>query len=142
MINYQKILNQKMIDVFIDILTHIKIHGFVENNHLYITFITNDKKVQIPTWLKKKYPDEMTIILQYEFYDLCIGKNDFSVKLSFNGILTELNIPYESIISFADPSANFGLILQKNKVKNFEKKIKEKEAEKNNVINLSKYKKN
>lgn len=142
MINYQKILNQKMIDVFIDILTHIKIHGFVENNHLYITFFTNHKKVQIPTWLKKKYPDEMTIILQYEFYDLCISKYDFSVKLSFNGILTELNIPYESIISFADPSANFGLILQKNKVKNFKKKIKENEVEKNNVINLSKYKKN
>ena len=132
MINYQKILNQKMIDVLVEILKHIKIHGFLKNNHLYITFLTNQKKNQIPAWLKKKYPEEMTIILQYEYYDLCIYKNYFSVKLSFNGILTKLNITYESIISFADPSANFGLILQKNKVRrNFEKNLKENSTKKN-----------
>jgi len=139
MIDYQKILNHKMIEVLIDILKYIKIHGTVNNSHLYITFFTNKKNDKIPNWLKKKYPEEMTIVLQYEYYDLSINKKDFSVTLSFDGIKTKLIITYESIISFADPSANFGLILNNNRAK---KNLKENEIKKNNIINFSEYKKN
>ena len=143
MIDYQNILDKNMLNVFKDILKNIKDNGLSNNNHLYITFLTNHKNVELPNWLKQKYPQEMTIIIQYEYYDLEINKNNFSITLSFDDIKTNLKINYNAIVSFADPSANFGLILKKNKIK---KKINEKfennKSKKNNVINFSNYKKN
>ena len=132
-----------MLDVFKDILTYIRDNGLSDNNHLYITFSTNHKNVELPNWLKQKYPEEMTIVIQYEYNDLEINKNNFSILLSFNDIKTKLKIDYNSIISFADPSANFGLILQKNRIqKKDNKNIEKKRSNKNNVINFSNFKKN
>ena len=143
MIEYQKILNKNMLNVFKDILINIKDNGLVDNNHLYITFLTSHKKVQLPNWIKIKYPKEMTIVIQYEYYDIEVNKDNFSITLSFNNIKTNLKIDYEAILSFADPSANFGLILQKNKTKKkLNKNLDSKKSKKNNVINFSNYKKN
>ena len=143
MIEYQKILDKNMLNVFKDILTCIRDNGLSDNNHLYITFSTNHKNVELPNWLKQKYPEEMTIVIQYEYNDLEINKNNFSISLSFNDIKSYLKIDYNSIISFADPSANFGLILQKNRIqKKDNKKIEKKRSNKNNVINFSNFKKN
>ncbi len=143
MIEYQKILDKNMLNVFKDVLTYIRDNGLTDNNHLYITFSTNHKNVELPNWLKQKYPEEMTIVIQYEYNDLEINKNNFSISLSFNDIKTYLKIDYNSIISFADPSANFGLILQKNRIqKKDNKKIEKKRSNKNNVINFSNFKKN
>ena len=143
MIEYQKILDKNMVNVFKDILINIRDNGLSNNNHLYITFLTNHKNVEIPNWLKQKYPEEMTIIIQYEYYDLRINRNNFSISLSFNDIKASLKIDYNSIISFADPSANFGLILQKNKTqKKFKKNLESKKSKEDNVINFSNYKKN
>ena len=143
MIKYQKILDKNMLNVFKDILTNIRDNGLSNNNHLYITFFTNHKYVKIPNWLKQQYPEQMTIVIQYEYYDLKISKNNFSISLSFNDIKTNLTIDYNSVISFADPSANFGLILQKNKSqKNLKKNLDNKNSEKDNVINFSNFKKN
>ena len=143
MIKYQKILDKNMLNVFIDILKNIRDNGLSNNNHLYITFMTNHKNVELPNWLKQKYPQEMTIVVQYEYYDLKINNNNFSISLSFNDIKTNLKIDYNAIISFADPSANFGLILQKNKSqKKLEKNLENKKSKEDNVINFSNYKKN
>ena len=143
MIEYQKILDNNMLNVFKDILKNIRDYGLSNNNHLYITFLTNHKNVKLPSWLKQKYPQEMTIVIQYEYYDLKISKSNFSISLSFNDIKTNLTIDYNAIISFADPSANFGLILQKdNKQKKINKNLENKKMKKDNVINFSNYKKN
>ena len=143
MLEYQKILDKNMLNVFKDILINIRNNGLSDNNQLYITFNTNHQNVELPNWLKQKYPKEMTIVIQYEYYDLKISKNNFSVSLSFNNIKTNLKIDYNSIISFADPSANFGLILQKNKIQNkMKKKFEHKETKNNNVVDFSDYKKN
>ena len=143
MIEYQKILDKNMLNVFKDVLRNIKNNGLTSNNHLYITFLTNHNKVIIPSWLKNKYPEEMTIIIQYEYYDLEINSNNFSIILSFGDIKTKLKINYNAIVSFADPSANFGLILQKSKVqKKVNKKLENNKSKKDNVINFSNYKKN
>ena len=143
MIQYQKILDKKMLNVFKDILINIRDNGLSNNNHLYITFLTNHANVELPNWLKQKYPKEMTIIIQYEYYDLEINKNDFSITLSFGDIKTNLRINYNAIVSFADPSANFGLILQKSKIqKKVNKKLENNKSKKDNVINFSNYKKN
>tara|TARA_B100000963_G_scaffold275282_1_gene243521 strand:+ start:245 stop:676 length:432 start_codon:yes stop_codon:yes gene_type:complete len=143
MIEYQKILDKNMLNVLKDILKNIRDNGLSNNNHLYITFLTNHTNVELPNWLKHKYPQEMTIIIQYEYYDLEINKNHFSVTLSFGDIKTSLKINYNAIVSFADPSANFGLILQKNKIKKkVNKKFENNKSKKDNVINFSNYKKN
>ena len=143
MIEYQKILDKNMLNVLKDVLKNIRDNGLSNNNHLYITFLTNHKNVELPNWLKKKYTQEMTIVIQYEYYDLEINENDFSIKLSFDDIKTHLKINYNAIVSFADPSANFGLILQKNKIqKKVNKKLENKKSKKDNVINFSNYKKN
>ena len=143
MIQYQKILDKNMLNVFKDILINIRDNGLSKNNHLYITFFTNHKNVELPNWLKQKYPEEMTVVIQYEYNNLKVNKNNFSISLSFNGIKTNLTIDYKSIISFADPSVNFGLILQKNKTqKKLKKNLESKESKKDNVINFSNYKKN
>jgi len=143
MIEYQRILNKNMLNVFIDILKNIKENGLSDDNHLYITFLTNHKGVEIPKWLKKQYPEEITIILQYEFYNLEVNKKKFSISLSFNEIKADLIIDYNSIISFADPSANFGLVLKKNRIqKKINKNLENNVSKKNNIINFSNYKKN
>ena len=143
MIEYQKILDKNMLNVLKDILISIRDKGLSNNNHLYITFFTNHQNVKLPNWLRQKYPEEMTIVIQYEYYDLEINKNHFSISLSFNDIKTNLIIDYNAIISFTDPSANFGLILQKNKSqKTLKRDLENKKSKKNNVINFSNYKKN
>ena len=144
MIEYQKILDKNMLNVLKDILINIKNNGLSNNNHLYITFFTNHKNVELPNWLKQKYPEEMTIVIQYEYSDLEINKNNFLISLSFDDIKTNLKIDYDSIISFADPTANFGLILKKNKIqKKLKKNLENKKVKnKSNVINFSNYKKN
>ena len=71
------------------------------------------------------------------------NKNNFSITLSFDDIKTNLKINYNAIVSFADPSANFGLILQKNKIqKKVNKKLENNKSKKDNIINFSNYKKN
>jgi Uncharacterized protein conserved in bacteria len=84
MADYQKILNKNLLNVFIDILKEIEKNGLNGNNHLYISFKTNNQKNILPNWLLQKYPNEMTIVIQHEYYHLSVNKNDFNVGLSFN----------------------------------------------------------
>lgn len=81
-------------------------------HHFYITFRTDAEGVELPDYLRAKYPTEMTIVLQYQFYDLSVDAEKFSVTLSFGGVLRRLVIPYVTIITFADPSVNFVLQFQ------------------------------
>ena len=138
-INYQKHLNKNLINVFKDVLKDFEIIGSQEGHHLYITFDTSNKKVKIPKFLKEKYPKEMTIVIQYEYWNLKVKKNSFSISLSFNNSMVDLDVPYDCIKSFVDPYANFGL-----KLNNDEQDIKTKKQnvtssdKKNNVIKFKK----
>ena len=78
-------------------------------HHFYITFKTNHPGVEIPDHLRHRYPDEMTIVLQHQFWDLEVEPERFSVALSFDGKADTLRIPFDSIAAFADPSVKFGL---------------------------------
>ena len=149
MIEYQKILNKNLLNVFIEILKEVEKKGLDGKNHLYITFATNNSKTSVPDWLLQKYPSEMTIVIQHEYYHLSVNKNNFNIGLSFNNKKSDLTISFDSIISFADPSSNFGLNYQFNKsTKEINKKmiVKRKKSIKkknsSNVINFSNYKKN
>ncbi|WP_029013837.1 SspB family protein [Niveispirillum irakense] len=81
-------------------------------HHFYVTFRTDADGVEIPDYLRAKYPSEMTIVLQYQFYDLTVEAERFGVTLSFGGVLRRLEIPFVSIVTFADPSVNFVLQFQ------------------------------
>ena len=143
MIEYQKILDKNMLNVFKDILSNIRDNGLSGNNHLYITFLTNHKDVKLPKWIKQKYTNEMTIVIQYEYYNLFVSKYYFSITLSFNDVKTNLKIGYESILSFADPSSNFGIILKKPILQKKPKKSSSNLNLKNsNVISFSNFKNN
>ena len=147
-IDYSKLLKNNMINVFKDVLKFIEKNDLIENHHLYITFKTDNEDVIIPGWLKKKFPNEMTIIIQYEYWNFKVAKNNFNITLSFNNIKSDLTIPFNSVISFADPYANFGLKLIDNEIndkkikKNKEKKSKDKNHKQNNIIDFNKFKKN
>ena len=144
-IDYQNILKTNMINVLKDVLKNIEENGLKEGHHVYITFITNHPKASLPKWLKEKYPNEITIVIQYEYYNLTVNEDNFCIGLSFNNVKTDLVIGYESIISFADPFANFGLqlinkeSLSKTIKKNTKKNSKHKKT--NNVIDFKTYKK-
>ena len=145
-INYSKILKNNMINVLKDVLTNIKKNGLQEGHHLYITFKTNNKKVIIPQWLLDKFPSEMTIVIQYEYWNYEVTNDHFKITLSFDDIKTDLRIPFSSVISFADPYANFGLKLiqdksidNENKNKSKQKLKNKKYLEKDNIIELNKF---
>ena len=148
-IDYSKILKNNMINVFKDVLKIIEKNGLKEGHHLYITFKTNFEGVIMPDWLREKFPNEMTIIIQYEYWNFKLAKSNFKITLSFNNIRSDLTIPFDSVISFADPYANFGLKLtnnelkhkKTNKIQKNKSKNKKKYFKQNNIIDFNKFKK-
>lgn len=83
--------------------------GLPGDHHFYITFRTEHPGVTLPASLRERYPSEMTIVLQYQFWGLEIDDEGFRVTLSFNDKPERLAIPFEAIKAFADPSVRFGL---------------------------------
>ena len=84
-------------------------HGLPGDHHFYITFRTDVSGVVLPDFLRERYPEEMTIILQHQFWDLKVGVFEFGVSLSFDNQVAEMTVPFESLTAFVDPSVKFGL---------------------------------
>lgn len=82
------------------------------DHHFFITFLTGAEGVKIPTYLRQQYPEEMTIVLQYQFYNLLVTDTQVQVTLSFNNKLEDLVVPFEAITTFADPAVSFALQFQ------------------------------
>jgi hypothetical protein len=85
--------------------------GLPGDHHFYISFLTGAPGVSLPPDLRARYPDEMTIVLQNQFWDLAPGEDGFSVTLQFSGMPKGLSIPYTAITRFMDPSVQFALHL-------------------------------
>lgn len=83
--------------------------GLPGDHHFYITFRTDGRSVRIPPHLKAQWPREMTIVLQHQFWGLEVNDDSFSVRLSFGGKQEQLFIPFNTIVSFTDPSVKFAL---------------------------------
>lgn len=107
--NYQEIVQKAFLKVVQDILTDVSQNGLPDPHHFYITVSTKHPDIQMPTFLKEQYTDEMTIVLQHQFQNLTVQENYFEVDLSFSGQYTTLHIPFTSLVSFVDPSAQFAL---------------------------------
>ncbi len=115
-IDYGKLVDEAMHIIVQKVLTRVSNTGLPGNHHFFISFLTRHPGVRISENLLNKYPSEMTIVLQYQFYDLKVDQNGFSVCLSFNGIKEEIYIPMLSITTFADPSVQFGLQFRDNDI--------------------------
>jgi hypothetical protein len=83
--------------------------GLPGDHHFYITFKTHAPGVSGPPEVLARYPDEMSIILQHEYWDLAPGETFFSVTLKFAGEAKRLSIPYAAVVRFIDPSVQYGL---------------------------------
>jgi uncharacterized protein len=108
-INYGALVERALRSVVRETLLQVAEHGLPGRHHLYITFRTDHPGVGIADSLRERYPSEMTIVLQHEFWGLEVGEDRFAVGLSFGGVPHRLEIPFEAVTMFADPSVEFGL---------------------------------
>ena len=84
-------------------------HGLPGDHHYYLTFRTQAPNVEIPDFLRERYPKEMTIIIQHQYWNLTVNDDAFGVSLSFDSELADLSIPFAALSAFVDPSVKFGL---------------------------------
>lgn len=83
--------------------------GLPGEHHFYVTFRTTAPGVRLSQRMREKYPEEMTVVLQHQFWDLGVTEHSFEVGLSFGGVPERLLVPFESVVGFFDPSVQFGL---------------------------------
>ncbi len=108
-IGYNAIIENAMRGVVYAVLKKVEKQGLFGGHHFVIQFSTKTFGAIIPESLKKRFPSEMTIVIQHQFNSLIVTESYFKISLSFSGALETLTIPYLSIISFSDPSVDFGL---------------------------------
>jgi uncharacterized protein len=108
-LRYDSMVEEALRGVIGKALTHAAKHGLPGEHHFYITFRTDDPGVAIPEHLRQRYPGEMTIVLQHQFWGLEVGTDQFSVTLTFSNKPEKLTVPYAAVVAFADPSVRFGL---------------------------------
>ena len=108
-IDYPGMIDTAMRHVVRDALIHVDKFGLPGDHHFFISFQTNYPGVSISPQLKARYPEEITIVVQHQFWDLKITDKQFSIMLSFNNIPEKLVVPFDALTAFADPSIKFGL---------------------------------
>ena len=108
-LNYELLVEDALRSVVRSSLSIVQKVGLPGETHFYIGFSTIHKGVEIDDHLRAKHPESMTIVLQHQFADLIVGEDEFSVTLFFGGKPSPMNIPFEAVTSFNDPSVGFGL---------------------------------
>jgi hypothetical protein len=91
------------------VLEDIAKNGLPGDHHFFITFDTGGEGVKVSQRMRAQYPQDMTIVLQHQFWDLIVTEEQFEVGLSFGGIPERLVVPFAAIKSFVDPSVHFQL---------------------------------
>jgi hypothetical protein len=107
--SYERMVEDALRGVLRQALTITAAQGLPGSHHFYITFDTTHPAVRIPESLRALHPNEMTIVLQHQFWDLKVGDAGFEITLSFSGVSQRLKIPFAAVTAFADPHAKFGL---------------------------------
>jgi hypothetical protein len=109
LIRYDLLAQEALRGVVRRVLTDAARDGLPGEHHFYVSFKTAHPGVRISSRLREKYPDEITIVLQHQFWDLTISDSAFEVGLSFGGAPERLLVPFEAVSGFFDPSVQFGL---------------------------------
>jgi hypothetical protein len=111
-IRYDLLAQQALRGVVRTVLTDAAKNGLPGEHHFYIAFDTQAPGVRMSARLREQYPQEMTIILQHQFWDLTVNNDRFEVGLSFSGVPEKLVVPFDAVKGFFDPSVQFGLQFQ------------------------------
>jgi uncharacterized protein len=106
---YEKMIDRALRGVVREAVERASREGLGGAHHFYIGFATDMPGVSIPDSLRARFPQDMTIVLQHQFWDLEVGQDGFSVTLSFQNRPERLVVPFAAVRSFADPSVNFAL---------------------------------
>ena len=108
-IRYDILAQEALRGVMRKVLQEVQRTGLPGNHHFFITFLTEAPGVRISTRLRERYPEQMTIVLQYQYWDLKVTDVGFEVGLSFSDVPEKLEIPFAAVRGFYDPSVNFEL---------------------------------
>ena len=109
LIRYDLLVQDALKGVVRKVLSDAARDGLAGDHHFYISFRTDFPGVRLSNRLREKYPQDMTIILQHQFWDLGVTEHAFEVGLSFSGIPERLLVPFDAVTGFFDPSVQFGL---------------------------------
>ena len=108
-LDYGSIMNHAMRIFVKEVLHKVAESGLPGDHHFFITLDTKHPNIEIAAWLTEQYPDEITIVMQHWYDNLEVGENGFSVTLNFGDTPEPFYIPYDCIITFVDPSVEFGV---------------------------------
>ena len=117
-INYKQLLDTALKSVVKEALIHAQFNGLGDDASFFITFKTRDPGVVLPDFLRIRYPDLMTIVLQYSYNNLNVSDKEFGVQLTFDGRPFFIRVPFSALIEFKDPSVDFILSFQPNQPSN------------------------
>jgi uncharacterized protein len=109
LIRYDLLVQEALKGVVRKVLTEAGKDGLPGDHHFYVSFRTDFPGAKLSARLREKYPQEMTIVLQHQFWDLIINEQTFEVGLSFSGVPEKLVVPFDAVTGFFDPSVQFGL---------------------------------
>ncbi len=108
-IDYGNLMHRAMRSLIKEVLNDIAKDGLPGQHHFFITFDTMHPDVEIADWLSDRYPGDMTIVIQHWFDNLDVGDTGFAITLNFGDNPEPLYVPYDAIVTFVDPSVEFGL---------------------------------
>ena len=108
-INYGQLMHKAMRGLIQTVLTDVAENGLPGDHHFFITFRTDYDGVDIADWLRSRYPEEMTVVIQHWFENLIVDDDGISISLNFGDLPEPLRIPFDAIQTFVDPSVEFGL---------------------------------
>lgn len=108
-IDYGGMMHRAMQGLIADVLQVVAEEGLPGEHHFFITFDTRDEGVEMADWLRERYPEEMTIVIQHWFDNLKVTHEGFTITLNFGNSPEPLYIPFDSVRTFVDPSVEFGL---------------------------------
>jgi len=108
-IRYDVLAQEALRGVMRKVLAEVARTGLPGNHHFFITFLTGAPGVRISPRLREKYPEQMTIVIQFQYWDLKVTDNGFEIGLSFSDVPERLEIPFAAVRGFYDPSVNFEL---------------------------------
>ena len=116
LIGYEALADTALRSVVKEALKRTEKQGLLGAHHFYLTFKTRDPGVEIPEFLLERYPEEMTIVLQNQFWGLKVSDDQFEVGLTFQKVPAMLVIPFAALTAFVDPSVQFGLQFRNSSV--------------------------
>lgn len=108
-IDYGNLMHRAMRGLIEEVLRGVERDGLPGDHHFFITFDTRHPEARLADWLRDRYPEEMTVVMQHWFEDLRVDRAGFSVTLNFGDAPEPLYIPFDAIRTFVDPSVEFGL---------------------------------